>query len=204
MIKAVIFDYGGVIIPGGGANEPAESMSAFLHIPIKEAERIVSLLWDDYVAGRLSEEEYWRRVEIEHGQPIPQSINQTRSSWEQVTPLPEMITLIDELKAKGYIVGLLSNITSGTETTIRNGGGYDLFDPCILSCNVGHAKPGLSIYQELLNQLHGIETDEIVFIDDQQRYLNTAASLGIMTILAIDSGQIVQDLDNLLTNSATP
>lgn len=63
MIKAVIFDYGGVIIAGGRGNEPAESLAAFLDISKEEAARIILSLWNDYISGRLTEATYWQRVE---------------------------------------------------------------------------------------------------------------------------------------------
>lgn len=198
MIKAIIFDYGGVLISGGGGNEPAESLAAFLSIPVGEAAAIISLLWDDYIAGRLSESQYWAEVEKLYGKPITKNIQETRSSWEAVAPLPEMIAFIKQLKAKNYTVGLLSNITASTEATIRAGGGYDLFQPCILSCKVGHAKPGPEIYYELLKQLPGVQPQEVVFIDDQQRYLDTAHTLGIQTVLATSSNQIIKDVTALL------
>ena len=198
MIKAVIFDYGGVLISGGGGNEPAESLAAFLECSVEEAAAIISAVWVNYISGKLSESEYWAEVEKLHGEPITKDINETRSSWENVAPLSEMINFIKQLKAKNYTVGLLSNITASTEATIRAGGGYDLFDPCVLSCKVGCAKPGPEIYHELLKQLPSILPEEIVFIDDQQRYLDTAQTLGIQTVLAINTSQIIKDVTNLL------
>jgi len=198
MIKAVIFDYGGVLISGGGGNEPAESLADFLDISVDAAAAIISALWGDYIAGKLSESEYWAEVEKLYGKPITKDIQDTRSSWEAVAPLPEMIVFIKQLRAKKYTVGLLSNITASTEETIRAGGGYDLFDPCILSCKVGHAKPGPEIYHELLKQLPNIQPEEVLFIDDQQRYLDTAHALGIQTVLAKNSSQIINDVIELL------
>ena len=198
MIKAVVFDYGGVIISGGGANEPAESLAAFLSIPVEETAAMISLLWNDYISGKLNEAEYWQRIEELYGKPITLDIQSMRSTWEDVAPQPEMITFIHELKSKDYIVGLLSNITSTTEATIRAGGGYDLFEPCILSCQVGHAKPDTEIYLELLRQLPGVKPQEVIFIDDQQRYLDPADSLGIHTVLAENSDQIIRDVTKLL------
>lgn len=198
MIKAVIFDYGGVIIAGGGGNEPAESLAAFLEIPVEEAARIIVSLWDDYISGRLTEAEYWRQVEKQYGKPITLDTKKMRSAWNDVAPLPEMVTFIKDLKARNYTVGLMSNITPSSEATIRAGGGYDLFDPCILSCKVGYAKPSPEIYQELLRQLPGIQPQEIIFIDDQQWYLDPAHSLSIQTVLAENSNQIIQEVRNLL------
>ncbi|HSW99960.1 MAG TPA: HAD family phosphatase [Patescibacteria group bacterium] len=198
MIKAVIFDYGGVIIAGGGGNEPTESLAAFLGIPEEEAAKIILSLWDDYISGRLTEVEYWQRVEEYYGKPITLDTQTMRSTWEDVAPRPEMIAFIKDLKTKDYIVGLLSNIAPTIEATIRAGGGYDLFEPCVLSCRVGYAKPGPEIYQELLKQLPGIQPQEVLFIDDQQRYLDPAHSLGIQTILAENSNQIIRDITKLL------
>jgi epoxide hydrolase-like predicted phosphatase len=199
MIKAVIFDYGGVLVSGGGANEPAESLAAFLNISVKDAAEILSALWGDYVAGKLTEAEYWQRVEKLNGSPISGDTRTMRSTLGDVKPLPKMLTFIQELMAKKYTVGLLSNITPATEVIIREGGGYDLFEPCVLSCKVGYAKPSPEIYYELLRQLPGMQPDEIVFIDDQQRCLDPAHLLGIRTVLAKSRDQVVQDVTRLLS-----
>jgi putative hydrolase of the HAD superfamily len=198
MIKAVIFDYGGVVIAGGGADEPAENLAVFLDIPVEEATKIIMSLWGDYVAGKLTEAEYWRQVEVRYGQPITRDTQTMRSTWDSVVPLPEMVAFIEELKTKNYVVGLLSNITPTSEATVRAGGGYDLFEPCVLSCNVGYAKPNTEIYRKLLEQLPGIRPQEIVFIDDQQRYLDPAHALGIQTVLAKNTAQIIRDVTQLL------
>lgn len=200
MIKAIIFDYGGVLITGGGADEPAESLAAFLGIPKSEAAAIIHALWPRYVSGMLDEAGYWNQVERSVGRALPGDYRTMRSNWDDVAPLAEMIEYITSLKSRGYTVGLLSNITPSTASIIRTGGGYDLFDPCVLSCEVGYAKPSAEIYRSLLHALPGIHADEIVFIDDQMRYLAPAQKIGLHTVLAISPQQIINDVNQLLTD----
>lgn len=200
MIKAVIFDYGGVITSGGNGYELAERLAANLQIPLERAKELVYAPWPDFMTGKINEAQYWQAVEEAYGGPVSTEDRQIWNTWEHMQPRPEMIAFANKLKSKGYTVGLLSNVAPVTEKVIRDQGGYELFQPCILSCTAGFAKPDRAIYDELLRQLPGIKPHEIIFVDDQQRYLDAAAVLGIQTVLAADAPQIIADVEALLKN----
>lgn len=198
MAKAIIFDYGGVITSGGGGNEPAERLASHLHISVERAKGLFYQNWSRFITGEMNEDEYWHEVEANYGESIPAQHRNIWNTWEDMSPRPEVIAYIQRLKSRGYLVGLLSNTIPITESIIREQGGYDLFEPCLLSCELGYAKPDRAIYDELLRQLTDVEPSEIVFVDDQQRCLDPAKSLGIKTVLAKNAMQIIHDVDALL------
>lgn len=198
MCQAIIFDYGGVITSGGGGNEPAERLASYLHIPLERAKELFYKNWSRFITGEIDEEVYWRELGAEYGEPIAVEHRLIWNTWEHMSPRAEMIDYIRELKSQGYIVGLLSNTIPPTEQVIREQGGYDLFEPCLLSCRLGCAKPDQAIYEELLRQLPGVEPSDIIFVDDQQRCLDPAKSLGMKTVLAQNVAQIIRDVDALL------
>lgn len=202
MIKAIVFDYGGVITSGGSGNELAERLAAFLQIPFEQANELIFKPWPKFVIGEIGESEYWEAVEQLYGQPIPPKCRGIWNIWEHMHPRPEMIAFVKQLKQDGYTVGLLSNVIPVTEKILREHGVYDAFQPCILSCAVGLAKPDPLIYQELLRKLPNIPPDEIIFVDDQLRCLDPAERLGIKTIKANTAEQIIDDVTALLKENS--
>ena len=77
----------------------------------------------------------------------------------------ETIAVLEQLKARGKLLGLITNadvmeITAWEESRIHH-----LFDSTILSCRVGLAKPERQIYELALAQL-GVEAAETVFVGD--------------------------------------
>lgn len=199
MIKAILFDYGGVIAAGGGSNELSERLAHNLEIPEEAAAKLIfSGKWRDLLKGRVDEDEFWRDIELGFGKPIPQDKRHVFSTWQGMKPQTKMLQLVKTLRTD-YSVGLISNMTPTTSQDIRNRGGYSIFDFVILSNEVGFAKPDTEIYQLALKRLPGIEPGETVFIDDQERCLAPARELGMQTILAQNTAQIKSDLEKMLS-----
>jgi putative hydrolase of the HAD superfamily len=200
MIKAVIFDYGGVVTDGGAGPEVIERLGENLNIGSEEALRLMRGPWDDFMRGAFDTDGFWQRIESAYGSGIPEESRDVWNTWEHMAPRPEMLALIKELKAGGLVVGLLSNVIPVTEQIIREQGGYELFQPCVLSCALGLKKPEREVYEELLRQLPDIEPEQILFVDDQERCLVPARAMGIQTLLAENTSQIVKDVEELVGN----
>lgn len=128
MIKAFLFDYDGVITAGVEDNIPAKRLAHNLSISFEKASEMIIGIWDGFSIGKLTESEVWQKFEQQYGRPIGQSQRDIWYTWKELTPLPEMIKLVQKLKANGYIVGLISNALPQTATIIRKHGGYDTFD----------------------------------------------------------------------------
>jgi len=198
MIKAIIFDYGGVVTAGGALDDLPKKLAKNLDIPFDRAKDIVGPEnWRPFMKGLNSEDDFWDKLERNLGKSIDDSLRHVWNTWEEMKPQPEMVTLIKELK-KDHTIGLLSNTIPPTADDIKLHGGYDLFDFIVLSYEVKMAKPDIDIYQKAMTNLPGLRPEEIVFIDDQERCLVPARELGMRTILAVNPAQISQDLRLLL------
>lgn len=198
MIKAVIFDYGGVVTAGGGGNGLAEQLAPKLTITIEEAIVLLKQPWFELIRGKVTETEFWSLVEKGWGKPISKDARNIWNSWDDMKPRDDVLAYIENLKSKGYVVGLLSNVIRRTESFLRENGVYDLFEPCVLSCNEGIAKPEIDIYTHLLKLLGDVRPHEIIYIDDQEKCLIPANELGMKTVLAVNSQQIITDINRLL------
>ena len=199
MIRALLFDYGGVMSPERAGNLLSDRLARNLDITEEEAVKFIFSNWRDYLKGSLSEEQFWNATETHFNKSIPNEKRDIWNSGEDMKPLPEMVELVENLKSRGYSVGLLSNTIPNTAAGIKTIGGYAPFDFTILSYEVGLAKPDTEIYELALTKLPSIEPTEVIFIDDQERCLAPARKLGMHTVLAISPEQIKKSIEELLS-----
>jgi epoxide hydrolase-like predicted phosphatase len=199
VIKAFLFDYGGVMTSGGAGTELSERLGESLGISSEDAFELLKPLWNDYACGKIDEDYLWASIEKGHGAQIEIAKRTIWNTWnDDMQPFPEMLELVQELRAKGFKVGLLSNVIPNTAKDIRDHGGYDGFEFSVLSCDVGYMKPQPEIYKLAMDMLPGIEPQEVVFVDDQERMLLPAQELGMQTILAKSVDQITRDINKYI------
>lgn len=198
MIKAFLFDNGGVMSFGGGGNEICERLGANLGISADDAFQLLHFPWDAYVTGKITEDELWDEVEKNYGKPIDSSKRDIWNKWEEMQPIPGMLNLVQRLRQDGYVVGMLSNVIPNTRDEIKAHSGYEGFDFLVLSCDVGFAKPDPEIYRIAMNKLSRIEVSEVVFLDDQERFLVPAREFGMKTILVKNPLEAISDIESLI------
>lgn len=97
---------------------------------------------------------------------------------------PRVIGTLEELRRRGYLLGLVSN-ADVTETIGWAGSPLaGLFDKAVFSCEVGYAKPEPEIYRLSLERL-GAGAEEAVFIGDgSSGELEGARRAGLDTVMA--------------------
>lgn len=197
MIRGVLLDYGGVVGEGGKGVDLADKLVDLLALPDGSAQRLVLPAFGRLSRGSIDTAAFWQEIEVGAGSSISETQRHAWDDWWSFRPYPEMLTAITALRSNGIPVGLLSNIIPPTRDRIRAAGGYDGFDFVILSCDVGYAKPDPEIYQLALQQFDGLRPDELVFVDDQEKCLPPAHALGMQTILATSTAQVISDLRDL-------
>jgi putative hydrolase of the HAD superfamily len=194
MIKAIIFDNGGVITPGGNGTELTDRLGANLGISGNAAYALLSPLWDKYFRGAITEDELWQDIESRYGAAISTEKRAIWNTWGHMQPYSEMLQFVEELKRRGYVVGMLSNVIPNTEKEVRTNGGYDPFDFVVLSCEVGFAKPDPEIYQLAAEKAGSIAPSEIIFLDDAERFLEPAHKVGWHTVKVTSPSQAIADV----------
>jgi putative hydrolase of the HAD superfamily len=111
-------------------------------------------------------------------------------------PDEELFAYIRELKAK-YKLGLLSNIADDYLHTIFEPDHLALFDAISLSFKKGFIKPQARAFEIIAEEL-GVEPEECVLVDDQQRNIDGARAAGMPAILYHDAAQLRQELAAIL------
>ncbi|MEK6959240.1 MAG: HAD family phosphatase [archaeon] len=197
MIKAIIFDMGGVILTSKIENI-LQQVAKSLDVPAESLMEIRAqnkeALWD----GKMSVRDFAALLKKKHS--LKQSVAQILSIWKSTylkatVPNTEMVAIAGKLM-KMYKVGMISNLWDFHVTINKERGLYKGFDPCVLSCKVGIHKPQKKIFELALNK-SGMKGDECVFIDDREEYFPIAQSLGMKTIAFCNASQMVVELKKL-------
>lgn len=198
MIKAVIFDWGGVIAP----NQNGGWLNVLAHMLDTTIENLLphwrAAGYSDFSKGTINEVTFWRQFEASFGQPLPKEVTRIWVEGGALHPWPEVLSFLEELKGKNIRVALLSNLVEPVSTIARQSGLFEHFDPVVLSDEVGLTKPDPTIYQFILDELQLLAA-ECIFVDDIPKNLEPAAAIGMITILASDNPkQTISDINHTL------
>ncbi len=194
MIKALILDFGGVIVTMPPDAPSARAVAAELGLPV---ERLMDDLfghddWHQALVGLISEEEFTRRVHARFGVPYsPDHPSAVSRIFRDERLSTELLAFADSLRGS-LRIAMLSNASTGLEEQILHAkfGILDRFDLVVNSSRVGMRKPDPAIYRLTLERL-GVAPQEAIFVDDLPVNVAAAAALGIHAILFHTEAQAV-------------
>lgn len=194
MIKAVLFDFGGVLTESGKSGFIAESLAEVYGVPVDQ----LDIRRDHYLLrrGRGDEAALFDRLNKQFGKHVTKQMYLDKAHGT-LRASRKVYDLAQRLRDHGIRTGILSNIFAMDAEVLRTEGQYDGFDPVILSCDEGYAKPDLELYDIAIKKL-GAKPEEILFIDDQQKCIGPAQEMGLITITALNPDQIVQDVTKIV------
>ncbi len=207
-IKAVIFDLGGVLVRTEFP-EVRQQLEKQLEFEPGTLDRIVwgGEEWELAQVGRISYDEYWRRIGAALEFSTPQEIADFRREYFSGDRLDdELVDVIKELRPH-YRIGLLSNAPDRLEAWLEEEWGIKhLFDAIVYSAKVGLAKPDQRVFHLVLEQLD-VAPSEALFIDDFQRNIDAALTLGMRAIHFTGTKALREELTRYLawgTEDAAP
>ncbi len=182
MIKAFIFDFGGVIVRTED-HSPRHAWDERLGLPVGSVERAVhhSDLWIQTQLGRIAYTSYWDGV-AEMLYMRKEDITDLRRDYFSGDRINyRLVTLIRELRERGYPIALLSNESLELPTRLRELQLDELFDHVLISAQIGVMKPDPTAYRVALQTL-GVAPHEAIFVDDMLSNVRGAQQLGIQAI----------------------
>jgi len=195
-IRAIGFDYGGVIEgePGSNFNKKA---SVFLGVDVETFRKSYFKFNTLANTGKINWDECWTMVLKDLGQEnrIPEFLNAYPAFISRAVN-EHMVQLIDKLRAAGYKVGILSNNTSERAAQIRSTGIGSHVDAMIVSAEIGYSKPDPNAFHAFFEKL-GVSPAEAIFVDDSEHALANAKEVGFQPILFTDYEVLVATLKNL-------
>jgi putative hydrolase of the HAD superfamily len=196
-VTHVFFDIGGVLGTNGWDRE--QRAAAVQHFGLDAAD-----LEDRHVEsvaileqGRMTLDEYLGYAVFYR--PRPFTAEQFKAYMlAQSRPFPESIDVVRGLVRTGrYRLMTINNESAElNQHRLEQFGLRDLFIAFFSSCWVGILKPAQRIYQVAL-AMSQADPEQSVFIDDRERNLEPARSLGMQTIRFTDAAKLRQDLAGL-------
>ncbi len=197
MIRAVVFDWGGVIQRTTDAR-PREELAAALGLtrPALETAVFESAVWSAASRGGLSAEETWGAIARAVGWPAERVNCLVEKFFAGDRVDEDLLRLIRGLRAGGVPVALLSNAPpsrAGSASQAGRWGMDGLFDVQVFSYEVGELKPHLATYQRVLKAL-GVPAEEALFIDDAPANITGARSAGMGALLFTGTRALYEEL----------
>lgn len=181
MIKAIIFDIGGVILDVRFEQVyRALGQHSTLDITKHRTPLFLNTLVADVQRGKLTLEQWHQKLVNEIHLTL--SVQELKQLWLQIVhdPIASTIALLQPLSSR-YELYLLSNIEAFSWPYIRKKVPTSLFKNIFLSYEIGHEKSEPETFQIVLNAINH-KPDECLFIDDIAAYTTIAQKLGINTI----------------------
>ncbi len=182
MIKAIFFDFGGVIYQHPKQVIP-EVLAKIYNKPLKLTSEEYANYSEDYLTGKIGTEELI--ITLSFLFKSHKSIEEVKNLWlkyygDLSNPNQEVIRIIKVLSKK-YKVYLFSNTTEMSDQYNKTTGIYDNFDGLFFSFQMGMVKPDHKIYEALLQQLN-LKASQAVLIDDDPANIDMAKLLGFKVV----------------------
>ncbi len=200
MIRAVIFDFGGVLMRTQDASG-RRAWESRLGLPQGGLDRLVhgSDLWMQAQRGALSPEAYWAALGEQLGIDGEQ-IDQLRHDYFKGDVLDEaLVALIDRLRARGLRLGLLSNDSVALAQKLEQLDLYRHFDAVVISAQIGALKPESEAFRAIAQALE-VSPPECVFIDDNTANVDGAKGVGMHGIRYTADLDLEASLEPLLSD----
>lgn len=185
-ITCLFVDVGGVLLTNGWDRHIRKRAAAHFKLELAEMEERHGLTFDTYEEGKITLEEYLGRVVFYKPRPFTRA-QFRRFMFAQSRAYPEMIELVDQLKARhGLKIAVVSN--EGRELNAYRIRKYRLdrfVDAFVSSCFVHVRKPDTDIFQFALD-IAQRPAREVVYIENTAMFVQVAEGLGIRSILHTD------------------
>ena len=207
-IRAVLFDFGGVIL-----SSPIDGFRAYersAQLPAGFLQRLNTLdphtnAWACMERGELDEATFHARFEAEaraQGHAI-----EARTVLSQLAGeiRPAMVDTVRALRARYHVACLTNNMPLGLGTAMASAPEraaaiaevMALFAHVVESCKIGARKPEPRFYERAC-EIVGVAPEHCVFLDDLGINLKPARAMGMTTIKVSDPAQAIAELEAVL------
>jgi len=195
MLKAVIFDVGGVLIRTH-SRAGREKWAARLGLDSWELEDLVFGGDSGRQAqlGQTRSESHWHRLGQKFGLTEAELREMRRDFFAGDALDESLLAYVDRLRGAGYRLGVLSNAGDDARRVLtENYPLLDHFEGVVISAEVGLMKPDPRIYLLATDSL-GVQLDEALFVDDFIENVEGARQMGMQAIHFVDPEQARREL----------
>jgi epoxide hydrolase-like predicted phosphatase len=197
-IRAVIFDFGGVLLRTGDQSG-RRKWEARLGLPEGSLARLVygSEASARASVGQVPVTKVWEHVAETLELTNEQLLELQRDFWAGNQLDAELVQFIRDLRPR-YKTALLSNAwPDGREAFTRHFGLDSVMDAMIISAEEGMAKPDARIYEIATKRL-GVRPEEAVFVDDTAKNVQAARAVGMKGVQFENTAQAIAEVQQYL------
>lgn len=197
VIRAVLFDYGGVIAEEGFV----EGLTALAEAANLDRDAFLGAAFDlvassGYLTGRADEAAFWGAMRAATG--IGKTDEEMRREiLSRFVIRPWVLELVDDLRSLGITVGILSDQTDWLDQLDARDGFFRRFDYVSNSFHLGLSKRGEAVFEETQRRL-GVPAEELCLVDDNEGNCQRARKSRWHAILYRTGGQVLRELRELV------
>ncbi|MFC1648573.1 HAD family hydrolase [Nanoarchaeota archaeon] len=187
-MKGVIFDFWGTLVENAVRPSPVRQVRYLMRLDVPFSEYIVK--FEEAFMTQDFEDLYEAFTNVCKAfdvKPEPELLDKLVGMWNKndmlCKPFPEMDLVLEELKEKGFKIGLLSNTPNSIKRVLEKFDMERYFDAIILSCDCGVLKTNPKMFEIALKDM-GLKKDDVVHVGDaMETDVKGAESAGIKPIL---------------------
>lgn len=214
-VEAVLLDSGGVLIgPVGGRWNPRFDFEEIVARRVPDLDRraleAAITAGDEFLAsadGTPSRDDYHRVVLASLGVPsveeLLRELDAPLDPADVVEPFPEVIGVLDELRAQGIRLAVVSDAWPTLPRLHEGVGLAGYFEVYAISAVLGCTKPNERMYRHASEAL-GVTPERCLFVDDDPHLVQAALDLGYQGCVLLRDGTshtgipVAHDLRGLL------
>lgn len=188
MIKAVVFDFFGVICSDQyWQYVKTDRQTESVYRDYADEVNLGEISWTDFVA---------KIADATHT-----SAEEVKEMYRSERIDPRMVNLISDLH-ESYKTGLITNAHHEfIDPLLEKSHLRKYLDSVVVSSRVGVVKPNPAIFEQCLEDL-GVEPHEAVYFDDLDRHVASAAALGMYAIRFDNFNQAHKELQEILSKTS--
>lgn len=196
-IKAVCFDFGGVIELHEG--NILKDLAKLLDVPFDDIKNeyfrhnhltnVKNMKWEDAALEIISLYDKTQKTK-------ERALSMIRNFFSNGKLNTELLDIFKILKKQGFKVAIFSNNTLQLRERLIESGIIKLVDEVVISAEIGFQKPHKEAFQVLFEKID-VRPEEVVFIDDTPKSLEKSDEIGYIPILFKNNSQLRIELKKL-------
>ena len=180
MIKNIVFDMGNILFTWSPSENIRRLGYTGQDAEVLETEVFLTPEWCSMDRGTLKPAQVARILAQRVPEHLQAAVEPLICHWWEgdLMPTPGIGDLIQELKAGGYGIYLLSNANLALRSYFPRIPGSECFDGLMVSAEEKLLKPNPEIFRTLLERF-GLEAERCFFVDDSPANVEGAMSVGL-------------------------
>jgi putative hydrolase of the HAD superfamily len=196
MIRAVLFDFGGVVAEEGfqaGLYYIGAHFGLDCKVFFQAATEAVYR--SGYVTGTGKEADFWDQVRA--GSGIVAADEELRSEiLSRFIPRPRMLKIARAVRRQGCVAALLSDQSDWLDRLDREHHFFHEFDRVFNSYHLGKTKRDASVFDDTVRTL-GVEASQTLLVDDNPGHIERAVGRGLAVHLFVSVDRLQEELKRL-------